>query len=160
CSFCRGKPGVRLWINDHWSLAISHGASGVHLGQSDLPGFVSGGGVGRARRSGTLLGISTHSVAELAVAKGMGPTYVSLGPVYGTESKEVAFRPRGLGQVERWRELVEEGTPLVAIGGINSIERGKEVRGRGAETVAVLGLVKGKGKEEVKRIIEEWREEL
>jgi thiamine monophosphate synthase len=90
----------------------------------------------------------------------MGPTYVSLGPVYGTESKEVAFRPRGLGQVERWRELVEEGTPLVAIGGINSIERGKEVRGRGAETVAVLGLVMGKGEEEVKRIIEEWREEL
>ena len=29
-------PRTTLWINDHWQLAIAHGAYGVHLGQEDL----------------------------------------------------------------------------------------------------------------------------
>ncbi|GMI42650.1 hypothetical protein TrCOL_g2886 [Triparma columacea] len=155
--YCRARGGVRLWVNDHWEAAVEHGAYGVHLGQEDLRGFVEGGGAERVRGRGVKLGISTHSVAELAVAKGLRPSYVSLGPVYETSSKEVAFGARGLEQVERWRELVDEGTPLVAIGGINTMERGREVRRRGAEAVAVLGIVKGKGKDEVKSIIEDWR---
>ena len=27
---------ARLWVNDHWELAIRNGAFGVHLGQEDL----------------------------------------------------------------------------------------------------------------------------
>src|SRR5262249_11081320 len=30
------EHGAQLFVNDHWALALEHGAYGVHLGQEDL----------------------------------------------------------------------------------------------------------------------------
>lgn len=115
--------GGRLWVNDFWQAAVKHGAYGVHLGQEDLE---AGGGeaLSAISAAGLRLGLSTHSYLELARATAVRPSYISLGPVFETTSKNVAFSPRGAGLVSAWRALVD--VPLIAIGGI-SLERAPEV---------------------------------
>uniref|UniRef100_A0A7S1BP00 Thiamine phosphate synthase/TenI domain-containing protein n=1 Tax=Corethron hystrix TaxID=216773 RepID=A0A7S1BP00_9STRA len=139
---------VRLWVNDHWEAALDLRAAspaaapfGVHLGQEDLCACAEQGGLARLREAGLALGASTHSYAELAVALGAGVSYVSLGPVHGTKSKEVGFAAQGMETVRKWRELMPEEVPLVVIGGIDGEERARECREAGAECVAVIGAV-------------------
>eukprot|EP00520_Triparma_pacifica_P001215 CAMPEP_0118672506 /NCGR_PEP_ID=MMETSP0785-20121206/22577_1 /TAXON_ID=91992 /ORGANISM="Bolidomonas pacifica, Strain CCMP 1866" /LENGTH=527 /DNA_ID=CAMNT_0006567473 /DNA_START=29 /DNA_END=1613 /DNA_ORIENTATION=+ len=158
--YCRGKDGVRLWINDFYEEAIEHGADGVHLGQEDLRGVMEKGGLKRMREKGILLGISTHCLSELGVAKSVRPSYISLGPVFGTTSKKVEFGMRGLEMVERWRELIDDDTKFMVIGGINDFEKGKLCKEKGADCVAVLGVVKNKTYEETEEVVKEWRREM
>lgn len=133
--------GVRLWINDHWSAAIAAKCFGVHLGQEDLAKCSDCGGLEKIRESGLALGISTHSYAELSAALGVKPSYVSLGPVFGTMSKNVAFDPQGLATVNKWRDLIDPSLPLVAIGGIAGPSLAETVKNAGADCVAVIGAV-------------------
>ena len=136
------RDGVRLWINDFWKAAVEAKCFGVHVGQEDLARCADEGGLEKIKSSGLALGISTHSYAELAAVFGVNPSYISLGPVFGTKSKNVAFDPQGLSTVRKWKELIGPDIPLVAIGGINDAERAKEVKDAGADCVAVIGAVK------------------
>ena len=133
--------GVRLWTNDYWEAAIAAKCFGVHMGQEDLKECVDNGGLERLREANVALGISTHSFGELAAALGVRPSYISLGPVFGTSSKNVAFDPQGLQTVHKWKNLITKDVPLVAIGGIGDAETTKMVRDAGADCVAVIGAV-------------------
>lgn len=133
--------GVRLWINDHWEAAIQAKCFGVHVGQEDLAKCFDAGGLEAIKGSGLALGISTHSYAELSAALGIKPSYISLGPVFGTSSKDVAFTQQGLATVAKWRQLIYPDVPLVAIGGIGNAETAKLVRDAGADCVAVIGAI-------------------
>lgn len=46
---CR-RAGGRLWVNDHWALAVKHRAYGLHVGQEDLLDLLAP--VGRRRLLG------------------------------------------------------------------------------------------------------------
>lgn len=154
---CQGiceRDSVRLWINDFWKAAVKAGCFGVHVGQEDLTRCLDEGGLYEIRSKGLALGISTHSYAELAAAFGIQPSYISLGPVFDTTSKNVAFEPQGLATVRKWRELIGHEIPLVAIGGINNADRTREVKGAGADCVAVIGAVK---KDDVRTAIKELK---
>lgn len=133
--------GVRLWINDFWEAAVEAGCFGVHLGQEDLTRCADNGGLAKLHERKMALGISTHSYAELSAAIGVRPSYISLGPVFGTKSKNVAFDPQGLVTVFKWQELLDPDMPLVAIGGINDQDTAAEVKEAGADCVAVIGAV-------------------
>jgi len=138
---CKSK-GVRLWINDHWKAAIEAGGCfGIHLGQEDMATCVDAGGLDLIRSAGLAFGISTHSYSELAAALGVNPSYISLGPVFATTSKDVNFDPQGLETVHQWRALMPPEIPLVAIGGIGNADVAKVVREAGAECAAVIGAV-------------------
>jgi len=141
CQTICATAGIRLWINDYWKAAIQAKCFGVHLGQEDLKRCADEGGLERMREENIALGISTHSYAELAVACGIHPTYISLGPVFGTRSKNVAFRPQGLETVKLWRKLVDPGVPLIAIGGIDDAGIAGTVRKAGADSIAVIGAL-------------------
>lgn len=133
---------TRLWINDHYMAAIAvKGVFGVHLGQEDLKKCYDEGGLDLMKENNLALGISTHSFGELAVALGLKPTYISLGPVFATNSKNVNFDPQGLSTVTQWRNLIHDEIPLVAIGGINSGDSAKLVKDAGADCVAVIGAI-------------------
>lgn len=151
------RHGVRLWINDYWRAAINAKCFGVHLGQEDLARCVEEGGLEEMKSNGLALGISTHSYAELATALGIKPSYISLGPVFGTKSKNVAFDPQGLETVRKWRDLIGFDTPLVAIGGINDAERTKQVKCSGADCVAVIGAVQ---KEDIATAVKQLEEAM
>jgi thiamine-phosphate pyrophosphorylase len=128
--------GVLSIINDRVDIAVAAGADGVHLGQNDLP-------VEPARKlelTPLIIGKSTHSLKQLYAACSESPAYVSLGPVFASETKpdvEVA----GLNYVREGTEkLVGTGIGNVAIGGI-TLENVTEVLDAGAAAIAVCSAV-------------------
>ncbi len=133
--------GVNLWINDFWEAAIEAGCFGVHVGQEDLVKCILAGGLDRLRAKNMAFGVSTHSYGELAVALGVEPTYISMGPVYATSSKKVGFHPQGLDTVQTWRRLINPRIPFVTIGGINSLETARANKEAGADCIAVISAI-------------------
>lgn len=125
---------ARLFVNDYWQLAIQHGAYGVHLGQEDL----DQADIKAIYQAGLRLGISTHSVAEVARACELQPSYIAFGPIYPTTSKPMAFGPQGVEQLRDWRKILNY--PLVAIGGINK-ERLPDVLATGVDGVALISAI-------------------
>jgi hydroxymethylpyrimidine kinase/phosphomethylpyrimidine kinase/thiamine-phosphate diphosphorylase len=132
---------VNLWINDYWEAAIEAGCFGVHVGQEDLVECILAGGLDQLRSKNMALGISTHSYGELAVALGVQPTYISMGPVYATSSKKIKFYPQGLDTVRKWRRLIHPSIPFVTIGGINSLEAATANKKAGADCIAVISAI-------------------
>lgn len=125
---------VNLFINDAAREAIRHGAPGIHLGQEDL-GAVD---LEELRRAGVQLGISAYSWSELARAATLSPSYVGIGAVFPTETKDVKKPPLGL---EGLRRMVRASPlPTVAIGGI-TLERAREVFNTGVDGIAVISDV-------------------
>ena len=107
------KNNIRLFVNDYWKLALKHKAYGVHLGQEDL-NFAD---LEKIRKEGLALGLSSHSYFEGAIAKGILPSYVALGPIYFTKLKAMNFSPQGVSALRTWKKIYD--CPVVAIGGIN-----------------------------------------
>jgi hydroxymethylpyrimidine kinase/phosphomethylpyrimidine kinase/thiamine-phosphate diphosphorylase len=105
CQKLCAAANIRLWINDYWEAAVTAKCFGVHLGQEDLLKCKNAGGLDRLQAANLALGISTHSYGELAAALAAKPTYISLGPIFGTTSKKVAFDPQGLHICRKWRQL-------------------------------------------------------
>uniref|UniRef100_A0A6V1SBN4 thiamine phosphate synthase n=1 Tax=Heterosigma akashiwo TaxID=2829 RepID=A0A6V1SBN4_HETAK len=128
--------GARLWVNDHWRAAVRHKTYGCHLGQEDLMENLEG--IDELSAAGIRLGLSTHCYSELARAVAVRPSYVSLGPIYQTFSKQVRFAPRGLENLKQWRKLVD--VPLIAIGGI-TYENAPKVIEAGADSIAVISAI-------------------
>jgi hydroxymethylpyrimidine kinase/phosphomethylpyrimidine kinase/thiamine-phosphate diphosphorylase len=133
--------GIRLWINDYWQAAVTAGCFGVHVGQEDLVKCIDKGGLEAMQAANMALGISTHSYGELSAALGVKPSYISLGPVFATSSKNVGFDPQGLSTVRKWRQLISPDVPLVAIGGIGDADTATRVKEAGADCAAVIGAV-------------------
>lgn len=121
--------GVPLLVNDRPDVAAAAGASGVHLGQSDLPAAVV-----RRLHPEWLIGVSVHDAAELAAAAKAGADYGASGSLFPTGTKEDAVPlDHGL-----FRELCAGSRlPIVGIGGI-SVERAAAVIRLGAAGVAVI----------------------
>ena len=136
--------GGRLVVNDRVDIARLSGADGVHVGQDDLSVAEA-----RAILGGTaIVGISTHDAAQIDAALGTSATYVAVGPIYGTTTKDTGYTARGLALV---RAAAGRGKPVVAIGGI-TLERAPEVLAAGAASVAVIsGLLRGDPETMVRR---------
>ncbi|MFX4315587.1 thiamine phosphate synthase, partial [Enterobacter sp. 63] len=112
---------ARLFINDYWRLAIKHQAYGVHLGQEDLETT----DLDAIRHAGLRLGVSTHDDMEIDVALAARPSYIALGHVFPTQTKQMPSAPQGLGQLAGHIQRLTD-YPTVAIGGI-SLERAPAV---------------------------------
>lgn len=126
---------ARLFINDYWQLAIKHHAYGVHLGQEDL----DIADLNAIKQSGLRLGISTHDEAELQRAKILHPSYIALGHIFPTTTKEMPSKPQGLKALKHQVEQTPD-FPTVAIGGI-SLERVPDVVATGVGSVALVSAI-------------------
>ena len=131
----REVPGAQVFINDHWQLALQHGAYGVHLGQEDL----DTADIAALRDAGLRLGLSTHTPAELARAKAVKPSYLAIGPIYPTTLKVMPYEPVGLERLKAWAQDAAP-YPVVAIGGI-SLALVPGVMASGVDGVAVVSAV-------------------
>jgi hydroxymethylpyrimidine kinase/phosphomethylpyrimidine kinase/thiamine-phosphate diphosphorylase len=127
--------GAELFINDHWQLAQELGAPGVHLGQEDLLALGEGG---RARllASGMALGVSSHSLWELARARTLAPRYIACGPVWPTVTKDMPWLPQGMDNLAWWCRAAQ--APVTAIGGILEPRQVQEVARTGADGVCIV----------------------
>ncbi len=126
---------ARLFINDEWQLAIKHGAYGVHLGQEDL----DTADLNAICQAGLRLGVSTHDNSEISRVLPLNPSYIALGHVFPTNTKQMPSQPQGLDNLRHHvRQLA--GIPTVAIGGI-SIDRAADVLATGVGSIAVVSAI-------------------
>lgn len=123
---------VRLFINDHWQMAIDAGAYGVHLGQEDL----ESADLAAIRDAGLRLGVSTHGVAQMQQAHLIRPSYMAIGAIFPTTTKVMTSAPQGLEKLKELAYLMSD-YPLVAIGGIN-VDNARAVLACGVGSIAVV----------------------
>ncbi len=107
---CR-ELGVPFVLNDRPDLALEVGADGVHVGQEDAP-------VSLARRilgPDAIVGLSTHSEADLEAARAEDVNYISAGPVEATPTKP-GRQGTGIGYVTR--ASARSSVPVFVTGGV------------------------------------------
>ena len=124
------EHGALLIVNDRPELAVASGADGVHVGQDDMPAREARRVVGAER----LVGLSTHSPAQVDAAGGLGVDYIGVGPVNETPTKP--GRPAVGLELVRYA-AARASMPFFAIGGISGSNVGA-VRAAGARRVAVV----------------------
>ncbi|WP_417346734.1 thiamine phosphate synthase [Ferrimonas sp.] len=130
------RCGARLFINDYWQLAVKHGAYGVHLGQEDMVEA----DLGAIADAGLRLGLSTHGYFEIMRAAALHPSYIALGHIFPTTTKDMPSQPQGLERLERYHKLLAGRWPTVAIGGIDQ-QRAPQVAATGVGSIAVVRAV-------------------
>ena len=140
---------AQLFINDHWQAALEHGAYGVHLGQEDL----ALADLSALAAAGLRLGVSTHGYAELLQALALQPSYIALGHIFPTLTKQMPSRPQGLGRLRQLQALVGS-IPTVAIGGID-LHCAPQVLACGVGSIAVVRAVTQA--EDLAATVQRWR---
>jgi thiamine-phosphate pyrophosphorylase len=131
------RKNVLFIVNDHADLALALGAEGVHLGQHDLHPLAVRTFVPRE----FIVGVSTNNVDEAKRAEANGASYIAVGAIYSTSSKEPErTRATSLDVLREVRAAVR--VPVIAIGGINA-SNVDEVIAAGADAVAVISAVCG-----------------
>jgi thiamine-phosphate pyrophosphorylase len=124
------RHGALFILNDRPDLVALVGADGVHVGQDDMPVAQARSLVGER----AIVGLSTHSPAQVDAAGELDVDYIGVGPVHETPTKP--GRPAvGLDLVRYASEHAR--MPFFAIGGISPANVA-DVRAAGARRVAVL----------------------
>jgi len=127
------NAGALLIIDDRLDIALAVHADGVHLGQNDLPIAAA-----RAIAPDLILGASTHSPEQARAAQGAGASYVNIGPIYPTQTKQLTLPPLGPAAVAAVAAAVH--IPFTCMGGIKQ-HHIPELRTCGAQHVAVVTAV-------------------
>lgn len=127
------KFDVPFIINDNVEIALKSNASGIHIGQKDMPASKVRQIVGK----NMIMGVSVHNLKEAKKAEEDGADYLGVGAMFKTSTKDDA-------------EIVSKNTlkaicsatslPVVAIGGINK-ENIKELSKTGACGVALVSAI-------------------
>lgn len=129
--------GAALVVNDRIDVALTVGADGVHLGQTDLPLAVARKLVGDR----LWIGVSTHDLAQVRAACDGGADYLGYGPVFATATKKNADPVQGIAGL-RAAVLAAGAIPIVAIGGITAAHA-REVYRTGAAAICAIHAVTG-----------------
>jgi thiamine-phosphate pyrophosphorylase len=143
------EVGVLFVLNDRADFAHLIGTA-LHIGQDDLPPLA-------ARRiiSDEVVGFSTHNRQQLVRGDDEAVEYLSIGPIFSTNSKERPDPVVGIEGLRSLRPLTEK--PLVAIGGIDLLNA-RDVLDAGADTVAVISgiMPETSDRRALRRGAEEW----
>ena len=123
---------VPVIVNDDVAAARETGAAGVHLGQEDYAA------VTRDQLTGlSIIGISTHTLAQARQAERDGADYIGIGPVFATGTKP-GVPPVGVELVRQYANEIK--IPFFAIGGI-TMQTLDAVLATGATRVAVVSAI-------------------
>ncbi len=127
-------------VNDRADVARLVSNAGVHVGQDVLPPALARRIVG----PDVIVGFSTHTTSQVDAASDQPISYLAVGPVFGTQTKETGYAEVGLDLVRyaftrasRAAGTTQVRIPIVAIGGI-TLERARSVVAAGASSVAVI----------------------
>lgn len=130
---CCSEAGALFVLNDRPDLVAVTGADGVHVGQDDMSVADARALLGDDR----LIGLSTHSPAQVDAAQNSGADYIGVGPVHATPTKP--GRPAvGLQLVHH--AASHSVLPWFAIGGIDEANI-RAVTAAGAGRVAVVRAI-------------------
>jgi len=107
------KYNMLLIINDHLDVALAVDADGVHLGQDDLPLKAA-----RTIAPDLILGSSTHDIPEALEAQKQGASYINIGPINSTNTKQLSYKSLGIEGLKKVAEVTE--IPFTVMGGIKA----------------------------------------
>ncbi len=127
------QAGALFIVNDRLDLAKLVEADGVHLGQDDLS-------VAAARKilgPDSLIGVSTHNLAQVREAILDGADYLGVGPTFPSSTKEFGEFP-GLEFVRQ--VSAETAWPTFVLGGI-TLGNVREVVSAGGRRIAVSAAI-------------------
>ncbi|UPR47316.1 thiamine phosphate synthase [Vibrio cyclitrophicus] len=138
------EHNAQVFINDYWQLALKHGAFGVHLGQEDI----EESNLSQLSQAGIKIGLSTHGYYELLRIVQINPSYIALGHIFPTTTKQMPSKPQGLVRLSLYQQLIDTipyteqltGYPTVAIGGIDQSTAG-QVWECGVSSLAVVRAI-------------------
>jgi thiamine-phosphate pyrophosphorylase len=119
-------------VNDRADIARMSQAAGVHVGQDDLSPRDARAIVGPE----AIVGYSTHTIEQVRAARSEPVSYIAVGPVFGTSTKDTGYQAVGLDLVSAAADAAGP-IPIVAIGGIK-LENARSVLDAGAAAVAVI----------------------
>jgi len=128
---------VPLVVNDFPEVAASTGVEGLHLGQEDI-------GVERAREVAgyrTVIGKSTHSVAQAKAAAAEDTDYLGFGPLFATPTKP-DYPPIGVQEIREVQIAVQK--PVFCIGGISLESLGAVIEAGARRVVMVRAILQAK----------------
>jgi thiamine-phosphate pyrophosphorylase len=129
---------TRILINSRVDVAIASGADGVHLRSDDIsPGDVRkiwGRNAADGKLSQPWIGVSCHTLSEVAQARSAGANFAVFAPVF--EKRETGTPPSGL---EGLAKACQEKIPVIALGGI-TVENASSCLERGAAGIAGIRL--------------------
>jgi thiamine-phosphate pyrophosphorylase len=124
---------ARIIVNDRPDVARMAGAAGVHVGQADLRPAAARAILGPS----AMVGLSTHTREQILDARGQPITYLAVGPIFGSRTKDTGYAPVGL-ELVRFAAATVGSVPIVAIGGI-TLDHAADALAAGAAGVAVIG---------------------
>lgn len=134
-----------LFVNDRIDVARAledRGVDGAHVGADDTPADVARAVLGE----GLLLGLSTHTMHDVAESLTAPIDLIGFGPVFATATKgygsadAAAGSPRVMGPESAWVAAETSPVPVFAIGGITATNADQLDRvGRAAVSSAILG---------------------
>ncbi|QNO13875.1 thiamine phosphate synthase [Alkalicella caledoniensis] len=144
------RHDIPLIINDRIDIALTVGAAGVHLGQKDIP-------MAEARKilgDEKIIGISARTIKEAKLAEKQGASYLGVGAMFPTSTKEdtVSVSLDLLKEIKRSVNI-----PVVGIGGIN-LENIEKLEGTGIDGVAVVSAILSAN--DVKKAAQELKKNL
>lgn len=125
---------IPLIINDRVDVALATDASGVHLGQNDMPVSIARKLLGKDK----VIGLSVETEADLDTLHALKPDYLGVSPIFNTPTKTDTVQEWGLDGLKSVSQRVDY--PLVAIGGIN-IENARSMIEHGADGIAVVSAI-------------------
>jgi thiamine-phosphate pyrophosphorylase len=127
------EAGALLLINDRLDIAEQCEADGVHLGLEDMSLEEA-----RERAPDMIIGGSSHSLDEAMLAQAQGASYVNIGPIYPTKTKNWQEAYLGL---EAIKEIAPHlSIPWSVMGGIKK-RHIPDLVGSGAKAIAVVTAV-------------------
>ncbi len=134
------NSGARLLINSRIDVALACGASGVHLPANDLPASEARAIFGRVGKANAVIGVSCHTVDEVASAEAHGADFAVFGPVF---EKNGQSNPKGLEQLEmacNRPHLAAKKMPVLALGGITTenVSRCRNARTSGIAAIRLF----------------------
>jgi thiamine-phosphate pyrophosphorylase len=130
---------VPLLINDRVDVALAAGAAGVHVGQDDMAPKDARRLLGRE----AIIGLSIKSVEQAEAAPLEVLTYVAIGGVFTTTSKDNPDPPVGLAGLHKISSVFRRRAPKLPICAIAGIDAGNaaEVIAAGADGVSVISAL-------------------
>lgn len=126
--------GATCLVDDRVHVAQAAGAAGVHVGEHDLP-------VGVVRRlvgAAGIVGATARDPATGRAHEAAGATYLGVGPVYATTTKDglpPPLGPDGVGLVAAAVDI-----PVIAIAAVTAAHV-PDILAAGAHGVAVVGAI-------------------
>ena len=134
-----GDCKTQLLINARSDVALACRAHGVHLPANDLPASEVRAIFARTGIGFPIIGVSTHTSAEVASAEAHGADFAVFGPVF---EKGGSANHAGLEQLRQAchrREKAHPPMPLLALGGI-TLENARQCVEAGAAGIAAIRL--------------------